>query len=244
MAAAVQSCFARCEKKYMLTRTQCDALLARIGPYLKADRYPVYTICNLYYDTADYRFIRASLEKPVYKEKLRVRSYGVPGEADSVFVELKKKFDGIVYKRRVTAELPLVEPFLAGLLDRDAFGQIGREIEWFQRCNRTAPKVFIGYDRTAFAGLDEPELRVTFDNRLRWRDTKLDLACGDYGRLLLPEDAVLMELKLPGACPLWLSRALCELSLYPTSFSKYGECYRTCLLPAMQQSRKEAAFCA
>ena len=106
------------------------------------------------------------------------------------------------------------------------------------------PKVFIGYDREAFAGLDEPELRVTFDTRLRWRDTKLDLACGDHGRLLLPEDAVLMELKLPGGCPLWLSHALCELSLYPTSFSKYGECYRTCLLPAMQQKRKEAAFCA
>ena len=113
MAAAIQSCFARCEKKYMLTRAQRDALLARMEPHLKADQYPVYTICNLYYDTADYRLIRASLEKPVYKEKLRVRSYGVPGETDSVFVELKKKFDGVVYKRRITAELPLVEPFLA-----------------------------------------------------------------------------------------------------------------------------------
>ena len=151
MTEAVQSCFARCEKKYMLTRSQCDALMARIDAHLKEDRYPIYTICNIYYDTDDYRLIRASLEKPVYKEKLRVRSYGVPGEADSVFVELKKKFDGVVYKRRVTAELPLVEPLLSGLLDNDAFGQIGREIEWFQRCNRTVPKVFIGYDREAGA---------------------------------------------------------------------------------------------
>ena len=244
MAEAVQVCFARYEKKYLLTRAQRDVLMARIAPYLRADRYPVYTICNLYYDTADYRFIRASLEKPVYKEKLRVRSYGVPGETDSVFVELKKKFDGVVYKRRVTAELPLVEPFLAGLLDQDAFGQIGREIEWFQRCNRTAPRVFIGYDREAYAGLDDPELRVTFDTRLRWRGTALDLARGDHGQLLLPEDTVLMELKLPGACPLWLSHALSELALYPTSFSKYGECYRTCLLPAMRQDRREGAFCA
>jgi len=173
-----------------------------------------------------------------------VRSYGVPGEADSVFVELKKKFDGVVYKRRVTAELPLVEPLLSGLLDNDAFGQIGREIEWFQRCNRTVPKVFIGYDREAFAGLDDPELRVTFDTRLHWRETKLDLSYGDHGRFLLPEDAVLMEVKLPSACPLWLSRALSDLSIYPTSFSKYGECYRTCLLHAIQQARKEAAFCA
>ena len=244
MTEAVQSCFARCEKKYMLTRSQCDALMARIGAHLKEDRYPIYTICNIYYDTDDYRLIRASLEKPVYKEKLRVRSYGVPGETDSVFVELKKKFDGVVYKRRVTAELPLVEPLLSGVLDNDAFGQIGREIEWFQRCNRTVPKVFIGYDREAFAGLDDPELRVTFDTRLRWRETKLDLSYGDHGRFLLPEDAVLMEVKLPSACPLWLSRALSDLSIYPTSFSKYGECYRTCLLPAIQQARKEAAFCA
>ena len=102
---------------------------------MKKDAYGAYTICNIYYDTPDWRLIRASLEKPVYKEKLRVRSYGVPGETDSVFVELKKKFDGVVYKRRVTAELPLVEPLLSGLLDNDAFGQIGREIEWFQRCN-------------------------------------------------------------------------------------------------------------
>ena len=143
MTAAVQSCFARCEKKYMLTRAQRDALLARIGPYLRADRYPVYTICNLYYDTEDYRLIRASLEKPVYKEKLRVRSYGVPGADDGVFVELKKKFDGVVYKRRITVPLGQAAPFLSGQTDADTFGQIGREIRWFQRCSKTAPKVLI-----------------------------------------------------------------------------------------------------
>ena len=244
MADTMQYSFARYEQKYFLTPAQQAALLARIAPHIQRDVHERYTICNLYYDTDDWRLIRASLEKPVYKEKLRVRSYGVPGETDSVFVELKKKFDGVVYKRRVTAELPLVEPLLSGLLDNDAFGQIGREIEWFQRCNRTVPKVFIGYDREAFAGLDDPELRVTFDTRLRWRETKLDLSYGDHGRFLLPEDAVLMEVKLPSACPLWLSRALSDLSIYPTSFSKYGECYRTCLLPAIQQARKEAAFCA
>ena len=131
----------------------------------------------------------------------------------------------------------MVEPFLTGLLDKDAFGQIGREIAWFQRCNKTVPKAFISYDRMAFAGIEDAGLRVTFDTKLRWRDSKLDLAYGDYGRLLLPQDAVLMEIKLPGVCPLWLSRALSELSIYPASFSKYGACYREHLLPQMQKNR-------
>ena len=244
MANTIQYSFKRYEKKYMLTREQHEALLRSIGMRLKADAYPTYTICNIYYDTDDYQLIRASLEKPVYKEKLRVRSYGVPGENDRVFVELKKKFDGVVYKRRVTTELFRVEPFLSGFRDGDSFGQIGREIRWFQHCNRTVPKVFIGYDRTAFAGVDDPDLRVTFDTKLRWRTTELDLACGDQGQPLLPDSAVLMEIKLPGVCPLWLSRALSALAIYPTSFSKYGACYRTQLLPAMRKTRKEGVFCA
>ena len=240
-----QFCFERYEKKYMLTRAQRDALLARIGGYLTPDTYPVYTICNLYYDTDDYRLIRASIDAPVYKEKLRVRSYGVPGADDGVFVELKKKFDGVVYKRRITVPLGQAAPFLSGQTDADTFGQIGREIRWFQRCSKTAPKVLIAYDRTAFAGIEDAEVRVTFDTGLRWRDTALDLARGDWGQALLPEDVVLMEVKLPGVCPLWLSRALSELAIYPTSFSKYGECYRRHILPcAARQIRKEVAFCA
>lgn len=244
MASGIQYSFARVEKKYLLTRTQRDALLNRIGSHLEADAHPTYTICNIYYDTDDYRLIRASIEKPVYKEKLCVRNYGVPGEGDTVFVELKKKFDGVVYKRRVTTELPLVEPFLTGLLEKDTFGQIGKEIDWFQRCNKAVPKVFIGYDRTAFAGIGDTQLRVTFDTSLRWRTSKLDLAYGDHGQLLLPQDAVLMEIKIPGVCPLWLGCALSALSIYPTAFSKYGACYQQYLLPQLQNNRWEDMFCA
>ena len=236
--------FARYEKKYLLTHTQRDALMARIGAHLKQDAYPVYTICSLYYDTDDYRLVRASLERPIYKEKLRVRSYGVPDTGGAVFVELKKKYDGVVYKRRVTAPLPQVAPFLAGRLADGAFGQIGREIDWFQRRNHAVPKAFIAYDRAAFAGVENAALRVTFDTGLRWRAEALDLTRGDWGQPLLPEDAVLMEVKLPGACPLWLSRALSELAIYPTSYSKYGACYREHLLPALQKNGWEEQFCA
>ena len=214
MASGIQYSFERVEKKYMLTRTQRDALLNNTGSRLEVDAHLSYTICNIYYDTNNYRLIRASIEKPVYKEKPRVRSYGVPGEDDMVFIELKKKFDGVVYKRRVTTEFLMVEPFLTGLLEKDTFSQIGKEIDWFQRCNKTVPKVFIGYDRTAFAGVEDTELRVTFDTDLRWRTMKLDLAYGDYGQLLLPQNVVLMEIKFPGVCSLRLGRALSELSIY------------------------------
>lgn len=128
MANQIQSCFERYEKKYMLTPAQLRVMLTGMKAHMVPDQYGKYTICNIYYDTPDWRLIRASLEKPVYKEKLRVRSYGVAAPEGKVFVEIKKKFDGVVSKRRITAPAPLVEPLLGGILEPDRFGQIGREI--------------------------------------------------------------------------------------------------------------------
>lgn len=245
MSGNVKYSFERCEKKYFLTPLQQEFLLCRMSRHMSADRYGKYKICNIYYDTDDWRLIRASIEKPVYKEKLRVRSYGVPDEGGSVFVELKKKYDGVVYKRRITAEPETAARFLRGLIPGARFGQIGREIEWFCEFNRPVPKVFIGYERTAFAGIEEPELRVTFDTDLRWRGPELDLRSGDYGELIIPQDKILMEIKMPGACPLWLSEALAKAKVYPTSFSKYGTCYREHILKQnVEEIKKEAHFCA
>lgn len=128
MANQIQSCFERYEKKYTLTPAQLRVMLTGMKAHMVPDQYGKYTICNIYYDTPDWRLIRASLEKPVYKEKLRVRSYGVAAPEGKAFVEIKKKFDGVVYKRRITAPAPLVEPLLGGILEPDRFGQIGREI--------------------------------------------------------------------------------------------------------------------
>ena len=240
----IQSCFERYEKKYCLTLSQQCFLLERMTPYMKKDAYGEYTICNIYYDTDDFRLIRASLEKPIYKEKLRVRSYGVPEEDGRVFVELKKKYDGVVYKRRITMPANEVDDFLSGG-HGDEYGQIGREIQYFQSFYRTVPKVFIGYDRLAFAGIDDPRLRITFDTDLRWRDTDADLRLGDRGApIALPGGEVLMEVKIPGACPLWLSRLLSEAGAFPTSFSKYGACYSGSILRAGPTILKEATCCA
>lgn len=226
MGKKIQYSFQRYEKKYLITPLQQKRICAAARDYMKEDAYGRYTICNIYYDTPDWSLIRASLEKPVYKEKLRVRSYGTPALHDNVFVEIKKKYDGVVYKRRAVMEAGLAEDYLAGGAPASPGGQIGREIDWFQRFYRTAPQVFIGYERMALAGIEDPELRITFDTNLRWRDTGLDLCLGDHGERLLPGDQILMEIKIPGAAPFWLSRMLSEVQAFPISFSKYGTCYQ------------------
>ena len=229
MSENVQSCFKRYEKKYLLTCEQYEAVRAGMAKHMVADRYSNYTICNIYYDTADYELIRTSLEKPVYKEKLRVRSYGAVGNRGTVFVELKKKFDGVVYKRRVTMEAAQASRWIGGGKAPE-HSQIHREIEWFLRSHRLTRKTFIGYDREAYAGKDNSELRITFDTNLRWRTENADLRLGDHGRPLLPEDTVLMEIKIPGTAPLWLARLLSENGIHSTSFSKYGAFYKQIIL--------------
>ena len=237
MAAQIKNCFERYEKKYRLTAEQQRLILEGMRPYMKKDAYGAYTICNIYYDTDDWRLIRASLEKPVYKEKLRVRSYGVPEENGRVFVELKKKYDGVVYKRRITTEAREAAPFLAGAVP-NGHGQIGQELLWFQQRYGAKPRVFIAYDRLPFARIDDSELRITFDTNLRWRDTALGLRLGDYGAPITDPGMILMEIKLPGVCPLWLSQLLSRAEVFPTSFSKYGYCYQHHILP------KEGRICA
>lgn len=241
----IQSNFQRFEKKYLLTQAQYAALLDGMSPYLQPDEYGRYTICNIYYDTDNYQLIRESLEKPVYKEKLRLRSYGVPGDGDNVFVELKKKFHGVVYKRRVVMAAAEAVEYLSGASRPSQEGQICREIDWFLNSYHPTPKAFIAYDREALAGREDPELRVTFDTNLRWRSSDLDLRCGDYGELLLPKEQILMEIKIPGAAPVWLGHLLSETGVFPTSFSKYGTCYRQNLVNHQPvQPTKEVPFCA
>lgn len=242
--ATIQCSFQRCEKKYFLTPAQQQALLAVMASHTRRDTYGAYTICNTYYDTEDWQLIRASIEKPAYKEKLRMRSYGTPGAGGKVFAELKKKCGGVVYKRRVTTTAEKAEALLSGRVGGGEFGQIGSELEWFCRRYRPRPRVFIAYDRLAYAGIDDPDLRITFDTNIRWRTESPELRHGDWGAPLLPDDRVLLELKLPGVCPLWLSRALSDIGAYPTSFSKYGCCYKQHILPALQNEKKEAQYCA
>ena len=224
---AVQWSFQRIEEKYLLNTEQYNRLRNALQNHIVPDDYPESTICNIYYDTPDYQLIRHSMEKPLYKEKFRVRSYGIPTKTGFVFMEIKKKFDGIVYKRRVLSDIGETMEYLQGGEKPEVDDpQILQEIQWFKQIYTLVPKLFLAYDRLAFRDTEDPELRLTFDRNIRFRTENLDLTCGDYGVKLLPEDQILMEVKIPGAAPVWLSQVLSSLNIYPISFSKYGKCYQ------------------
>lgn len=218
--------FKRTEKKYLLDRQQYNKLIDIIRPYVKDDEYGRYTICNIYYDTDDFSLIRKSLEKPVYKEKLRIRSYGAAREGDTVFLEIKKKYDGVVYKRRISLKLEEAEAYLSGKARPNDDGQIAKEIDYFINHYSPKPKMFIAYDRQAFAGIDDEGLRITFDTGIRSREEMLTLRMDSFTEPLFENATVLMELKTGDAMPLWLAHALSNLKIFPTSFSKYGNIYK------------------
>lgn len=221
--------FKRYEKKYHLNGEQYSKFWEVVKQYMQIDEYGESTICNLYFDTADYELIRTSIERPVYKEKLRLRSYGVPKQEDTVFLEIKKKFKGIVYKRRIALSLEDAnESLKRGAVDEEK-GQIAREINYFLEKYQPIPRVYIAYDRIALFGKEDADLRMTFDFRVRSRKEDLDLAAGDAGELLLPEDNVILEVKVKDAYPMWLIQALEEFEIYPCSFSKYGNVYKKSL---------------
>lgn len=222
--------FQRIEKKYHLSGEKYWALIQALKPYMQMDEYARHTICNIYYDTPNYDLIRHSIEKPSYKEKLRLRSYGVPGPQDTVYIEIKKKWQRTVYKRRTAMALNQAEAWLNHGLRPNLDSQILREIDYFLNFYRPVPALFLAYDRIACYGIQNHELRMTFDANIRSRETNLSLAAGDSGAALLASDEILMEIKLPDAMPLWLSGILSEHEIYPTSFSKYGNIYKRKLI--------------
>jgi hypothetical protein len=198
------------------------------------------TISSIYYDTDDYRLIRTSLEKPKYKEKLRVRGYGKLDSESTVFVELKKKYDGVVYKRRVQLPLTKADALLSGkVIDNDS--QVLREIQYFMELYNPRPRVLLSYRRIAYTGAEEG-LRITFDDTVRFRTSVLMMSAGAWGRPILPQGKTLMEIKAPGVMPLWLCTLLNDNGIYPTSFSKYGTCYRDYLYPEMRRLEKGGSY--
>lgn len=215
------SIFERFEKKYLVTAEQYRALKETIDQYMQMDIYGRHTICSLYYDTSDYAVIRRCQEKPNFKEKLRMRSYGVPQHAGTVYLELKKKLAGITYKRRVAMPLNEAKIFMHSGITQLPQSQITKEIAWYRTQKKLQESVLICYERIALYGKEDPGLRITFDANIRWREENLSLDKGDYGTSLLP-NLQLMEVKTMHALPMWLNKALSQLQIYPTSFSKYG----------------------
>ena len=221
-----QMTFKRYELKYLLTRKEKEAVLKSMEPYMQLDKYGRTTIRNIYFDTDTFRLIRKSLEKPVYKEKLRVRSYERAEGTAPVFVELKKKYQSVVYKRRlVLPESEVMDCFSHGKPLPDA-SQIGKEISYFRYYYEgLQPTVFLTYEREAYYALDGSDFRVTFDENILYRQDNFSLGSNIYGTPILEEGETLMEIKTSGGIPLWMSHTLTKHQLFKTSFSKYGTAY-------------------
>lgn len=220
----------RYELKYILNAEQVKTLKERLVGHMEADAYGLTSIASLYYDTPDYRLIRTSIEKPEFKEKIRLRSYGPATDNSTVFLELKRKAYGIVYKRRVPTTQRAVEKFFNYEGDVCADGQIAREITYFRGYyKKLVPSCLIVYDRTAYF---EPngDLRLTIDLDPRYRTERLDLSSGMDGVSLLPEGSGVLEVKVQRAMPMWLTEILTDAKIYKGSFSKYGEAYKQQLI--------------
>lgn len=221
-----QMVFKRYEIKYRLTRAQADMLKERMKEYMIPDKHGKNTTLSLYMDTPDFLLARRSMEHPDYKEKLRLRSYGVAKSDSTVFIELKKKYDGIVYKRRAAMKEYELERYLTCCIaPKDT--QIIRELNYaIKRYAGLRPAILLCYDREAFYAKDDHEFRITFDENVLWRDRDVSLTNGIYGESLIDEDTVLMEVKVEKAMPLWLATFLSEQRIYRTSFSKYATAYQ------------------
>lgn len=218
--------FQRIEKKYRLTLDQKSRLLAEVGEQLIPDQYGRSTICSLYLDTPDFRLIRNSIDATVYKEKLRLRSYGTPKKDGQVFLEIKKKYKGVVYKRRVVMTLREAEVYLRDGT-RPVQSQIMNELDYAMRLyGCPQPAMFIAYEREAYYVKDLPNLRLTFDGAVRYRREGLHLEEGSAGKVILPGNQTLLEIKTDGAMPVWLANALDHCKIFPASFSKYGTAYQ------------------
>jgi len=227
--------FKRFEMKFVLTKIQFDSLIPMLSDYMNLDAYcqngKDYHINNIHYDTSDSSLIRASLLKPYYKEKFRLRSYGdIPTLEDKVFLELKKKIAGVVNKRRAVMTLQEANDFMQSgkrpLVSNYINKQVLNEIEYFLKQNEIHPTLYISYKRIAYFAKTDKNFRITFDSDIRTRREDLSFRKGNYGSNLLEENQFLMEIKITDSVPVWLVDILTNLKIYKTNFSKYGKEYQ------------------
>lgn len=225
--------FKRYEIKYIISNEEKGRILNAAKGHIKSNEFSYSTIRNVYFDTDTYLLIRTSLEKPIYKEKLRIRSYKQAKDNEDVFIELKKKFESIVYKRRlIMHEKDILEWIVENDKTIRPDTQIAHEIDYFRDFYHALDtKMFISYNREAYEGIDDKEFRITFDSNILARTTDLSLSSDIGGENILAKDKNIMEIKTLGAIPLWLADCLNENRIYKGSFSKYGMAYRMLVLP-------------
>jgi SPX domain protein involved in polyphosphate accumulation len=231
----MQDIFRRREKKYLITSEQSAVLQSLITRHTTIDQQGEYLIQDLYFDTANWDIISKSIERPLYKEKLRLRLYGQYNDESQGFLEMKRTYEGVVYKRRITFPLSELKNRCIREIVSSADSQISREINYFLKSNPVSERVHIAYKRTAYAGIKDKGLRITFDRDIVFNLCSLngnnfseydpDNGCQIKGSQIIEQNQTLMEIKTAEAIPLWLTRALSESNIFPISFSKFGVCY-------------------
>ncbi len=218
--------FKRTEIKYLLSQEQFMRLMDFLNGFARIDDYGKTRINNIYFDTPNFHLVRASIDKPVYKEKLRLRTYGKTDDGTNSFIEIKKKYDGIVYKRRISGPYKDTYDYLVSGGKPIDDSQISREIEGFRMMYESLrPAMTICYDRIAMIGTEDPDFRVTFDTNIEWNTKVMDLRYEIPGMKILKDGEYMMELKVAQSMPIGLARKLSELGIFPVSFSKYGRGY-------------------
>ena len=233
-----QNVFERYELKYFLTASQKKALLEEMQGRMLLDQYGRTTIRNIYYDTDSFRLIRNSMDHPVYKEKLRIRSYQRADWSDMVFVEIKKKFEDVVYKRRVAMPKIAAGSWIDQGIDIPFKTQITSEIDYFLKFyDGINAKAFLSYEREAYSDGKDPEFRLTLDENILARDTDLNLGSDIWGTSLLPDGITLMEVKIMGAMPMWMAGFLSKNNINKITYSKYGTYYKECLMGNQKTER-------
>ena len=216
--------FNRVEEKYLLNEQQVQQLYSMIQDKIEKDQYFETTICNIYFDTKDHDLIIQSLEKPPFKQKVRLRSYGIPTLESPVFLEIKEKYRRNVGKRRIKLSLEEFYDFYEKkTIQKDH--QIMKELDYLFNFYHLVPSYFIAYDRKSYVGKESQDLRITIDHNLRSRTHDLRLEYGDMGDIHFDNGSCIMEVKSQEAIPLWLVQSLSQLKIYPISFSKYGNVY-------------------
>ena len=227
--------FKRYEKKYLITKEQLDKIMPVLLEYMELDPFCIggneYRIYSIYYDTVNHDIIRQNSSKPYYKEKMRIRSYyDRKDPEEKVFMEIKKKSNGVGNKRRIKLKIKEIEPFVnEGILPETKdylSAQVAKELQYFLKRNKVRPALYVQYDRLALFGKEDKDFRMTFDRNLRTRRSNFVLGESDEDKLLLPDNTYIMEIKILGAMPMWLSKLLSDNQLYSRGFSKYGQVYK------------------
>lgn len=223
--------FKRYEIKYLITIEQEQMLKLLMKEYMNPDKFSKSTINNIYFDTPNNLLIRRSREKPTYKEKLRIRKYGTCTSENTVFVELKKKFDGVVYKRRIDMDEKTAMMYLSQKTTLAKNSQISREIDYFLKYYKDIePSIYLSYEREAFLGKQDESFRITFDKNILFRDYDLSFKKGVYGNSILPKEMTLLEVKTSLGIPNWLTQFLSAEKIYKRSFSKCGIAYQMIMM--------------